>query len=338
MVKATVPAVELPVGERIVRISNPDRVYFPAGGITKLDLARYYLSVGDGIVAALRERPCMLHRFPTGITGEKVHQKRLPRGAPPWVETVRLSFPRYGRHADELCVTELASVIWAVQMSTVEFHPWNSRRADTERPDEWRIDLDPMPDCDFPRVRRVAGVVAELLAELGAVGWPKTSGGRGLHVYVRIEPRWGFADVRRAALAFAREVERRAPQDVTTTWWRKDRDARLVFVDYNQNARDHTIASAYSVRGVPAATVSAPLRWAEIDAAEPGDFTVVTMPGRFAALGDLSAGIDGQPYVLDTLLEWAEADEQSGATDPGLSGPGADAADADAAAAGVGEI
>ncbi len=335
MVKATVPAVELPVGERIVRISNPDRVYFPAGGITKLDLARYYLSVGDGIVAALRERPCMLHRFPTGITGEKVHQKRLPHGAPPWVETVRLFFPRYGRHADELCVTELASVIWAVQMSTVEFHPWNSRRADTERPDEWRIDLDPMPDCDFPRVRRVAGVVAELLAELGAVGWPKTSGGRGLHVYVRIEPRWGFADVRRAALAFAREVERRAPQDVTTTWWRKDRDARLVFVDYNQNARDHTIASAYSVRGVPAATVSAPLRWAEIDAAEPGDFTVVTMPGRFAALGDLSAGIDGQPYVLDTLLEWAEADERSGATDPGLSGPGADAAHA--AAAGVGE-
>lgn len=338
MVKATVPAVELPVGERIVRISNPDRVYFPTGGITKLDLARYYLSVGDGIVAALRERPCMLHRFPTGITGEKVHQKRLPHGAPPWVETVRLFFPRYGRHADELCVTELASVIWAVQMSTVEFHPWNSRRADTERPDEWRIDLDPMPDCDFPRVRRVAGVVAELLAELGAVGWPKTSGGRGLHVYVRIEPRWGFADVRRAALAFAREVERRAPQDVTTTWWRKDRDARLVFVDYNQNARDHTIASAYSVRGVPAATVSAPLRWAEIDAAEPGDFTVVTMPGRFAALGDLSAGIDGQPYVLDTLLEWAEADERSGATDPGLSGPGADDADADAAAAGVGEI
>ena len=327
MVKAAAPAVELPVGDRIIRISNPDRVYFPVGGITKLDLAHYYLSVGDGIVAALRERPCMLHRFPTGITGEKVHQKRLPHGAPPWVETVRLYFPRYGRHADELCVTELASVIWAVQMSTVEFHPWNSRRADTERPDEWRIDLDPMPDADFGRVRRVAAVVAELLAELGLVGWPKTSGGRGLHIYVRIEPRWGFPDTRRAALAFAREVERRAPQDVTTTWWRKDRDSRLVFLDYNQNARDHTIASAYSVRGVPAATVSAPLRWAEIDTAEPRDFTVATMPARFAALGDVSAGIDEQAYSLDVLLEWAEADERSGAPDPGADdrGPGSGA-------------
>ena len=316
MGKAEVPAVELRVGERLVRITNPDRVYFPAAGITKLDLARYYLSVGPGIVTALRDRPCMLHRFPTGITGEKVHQKRLPHGAPPWVETVRLSFPRYGRHADELCVTELASVIWAVQMSTVEFHPWNSRRSDPERPDEWRIDLDPMPDCDFVRVRRVAAIVHDLLDELGAVGWPKTSGGRGLHIYVRIEPRWGFADVRRAALAFAREVERRAPQDVTTTWWRKDRDDRLVFLDYNQNARDHTIASAYSVRGVPNATVSAPLRWGEIEQAEPGDFTVATMPRRFAALGDLNAGIDDRTYLLDILLEWAEAQERSGAPDP----------------------
>src|ERR1700761_500683 len=210
--------VEIEVGGRTVRISNPDRVYFPERGETKLDLARYYLSVGDGIVRALRERPCMLHRFPTGVAGEKVHQKRLPRGAPDWIETVEIYFPRFGRTADELCVTELGSVIWAVQMSTVEFHPWNSRRADVERPDEWRIDIDPMPDCPFDRVQRVAGMVHELLDELGAVGFPKTSGGSGLHVYVRIPPDWGFAEVRRAALAFAREVERRAPEDATTVW------------------------------------------------------------------------------------------------------------------------
>jgi DNA ligase D len=311
------PAVELEVGDRTVRISNPERVYFPATGATKLDLARYYLSVGDGIVRALRERPCMLHRFPEGVAGEKVHQKRLPHGAPPWVETVRLHFPRYNRHADELCVTELASVIWAVQMSTVEFHPWNSRRGHTEQPDEWRIDLDPMPDCPFDRVRRVAHVAHEVLDELGAVGWPKTSGGHGMHVYVRIEPRWGFADVRRAALAFAREVERRAPDDVTTTWWRRDRDPKLLFVDYNQNTRDHTIASAYSVRGVPTATVSTPIRWDEVDDVEPADCTIATVPGRFAALGDLHAGIDDAVFSLEPLLEWADRDEREGAADPG---------------------
>ena len=234
-----------------MRVSSPDRVYFSARGETKLDLARYYLSVGDGIVRALRERPCMLHRFPSGVDGDKVHQKRIPSGAPGWVETVRVTFPRYNRHADELCVTELGSVIWAVQMATVEFHPWNSRRADVEQPDEWRIDLDPMPECPPAAVRRVAHVAHEVLEELGAVGWPKTSGGSGMHVYVRIKPDWGFGDVRRAALAFAREVERRIPQDATTTWWRKDRPPDKVFVDFNQNARDHTIASAYSVRGVP---------------------------------------------------------------------------------------
>jgi DNA ligase D len=306
-------AVELEVGPHTVRISNPDRVYFPARGETKLDLVNYYLSVGDGIVNALRERPCMLHRFPSGVAGEKVHQKRVPNGAPPWLETVRVTFPRYHRHADELCVTDVAHVAWAVQMSTVEFHPWNSRRADTEKPDEWRIDLDPMPDCGFDRVRRVAHVAHEVLDELGAVGWPKTSGGRGLHVYVRIEPRWSFTDVRRAALAFAREVERRAPDDVTTTWWRKDRDPRTLFVDYNQNARDHTIASAYSVRGNPEGTVSAPIRWDEVDAAEPGDFTIATVPARFAELGDLHAGIDDAVFSLEPLLEWADRD---GVEDP----------------------
>jgi DNA ligase D len=311
-------AVELEVGPHTVRVSNPDRVYFPAIGATKIDLAKYYLSVGDGIVNALRDRPCMLHRFPTGIGGEKVHQKRLPHGAPPWVETVRVDFPRFQRHAYELCVTELASVIWAVQMSTVEFHPWNSRRADTEKPDEWRIDLDPMPQCDYPTVRKVAHVAKGVLDELGAVGWPKTSGGKGLHVYVRIEPTHGFAEVRRAALAFAREVERRAPDVVTTTWWRKDRDPGTLFVDYNQNARDHTIACAYSVRGVPDACVSAPVRWDEIDDAEPGDFTIATMPKRFAAMGDLHDGIDDAVFSIEPLLEWADRDERDGAADPGL--------------------
>jgi DNA ligase D-like protein (predicted polymerase) len=262
-------------------------------------LAAYYMAVGEGIVRALRERPCMMHRFPTGLAGEKVHQKRLPKGAPEWVETVRVHFPRFDRTADELCVTELASVIWAVQMSTVEFHPWNSRRADTECPDEWRIDLDPMPDCDFSVVREVAQVAHEVLDELGIVGWPKTSGGDGMHIYVRVPPELGFTDVRRAALAFAREVERRHPR-ATTTWWRKDRDPTSVFVDYNQNARDHTIASAYSVRGV-----------------EPRDLTMATMPVRFSELGDLHGGIDDVAFSLQSLLDWAARDERAGAEDPG---------------------
>jgi DNA ligase D len=312
------PAIELQVGEHMMRISNPDRVYFPAVGATKLDLASYYLAVGPGIVNALRERPCMMHRFPTGVSGEKVHQKRVPAGAPPWLETVRVHFPRYGLHADELCVTKLADVIWAVQMSTVEFHPWNSRRADVEKPDEWRIDLDPMPDCSRANVRRVAHVVHEVLDELGAVGWPKTSGGKGLHVYVRIEPSWAFADVRRAALAFAREVERRAPNAVTTAWWRKDRDPTALFVDYNQNARDHTLAAAYSLRGVPEATVSTPITWDEIDAVEPNDCTITTVPQRVAKLGDLHAGMDQAVFAIDELLEWADRDERAGASDAGV--------------------
>jgi DNA ligase D len=307
------PAVEIEVGDRTLRISNPERVYFPARGETKLDLAQYYLSVGDGIVRALSERPCMLHRFPDGVSGDKVHQKRVPAGAPPWLETVRVEFPRYKRHAYELCVTEVASVIWAVQMSTVEFHPWNSRRADTEKPDEWRIDLDPGAECSFGTVRRVAHVAEEVLDELGAVGWPKTSGGSGLHIYVRIPPRWGFPDVRRAALAFAREVERRTPE-VTTTWWRKDRDPATVFVDYNQNTRDHTIASAYSVRGNPEGTVSTPITWDEVDDVEPGDCTIATVPARYAERGDLHEGIDDAVFSLEPLLEWAERD---GRDEPG---------------------
>jgi len=309
--------IELEVGDRVVKISNPDRVYFSARGETKLDLAHYYLSVADGIVNALYERPCMLHRFPDGVDGEKVHQKRIPKGAPEWLQTVRVTFPRYNRFADELCVTHPADVIWAVQMSTVEFHPWNSRRADVESPDEWRIDLDPGPEASYADVRQVAVVVQELLAELGAVGYPKTSGSKGLHVYVRVVPDHGFADVRRAAWAFAREVERRC-ELVDLTWWRKDRDPATIFVDYNQNARDHTIACAYSVRGTPEGLVSAPIRWDEVAAAEPRDFSIATMPERFAALGDLHAGMDDTPYRLDTLLEWADRDDRAGATPPAV--------------------
>src|SRR6201996_7958523 len=316
MIASMSDAVELPVGDRIVRISSPDRVYFSARGETKLDLARYYMSVGDGIVRALRERPCMLHRFPKGTDGDKVHQKRIPKGAPDWLETVQGYFPRFGRTADELCVTELASVIWAVQMSTVEFHPWNSRRADVEKPDEWRIDIDPMPRCPFERVRRVTGVVRELLDELGATGYPKTSGGDGLHVYVRIPPRWSFGELRRAALAFAREVERRAPEDATTVWWRKDRDPEKVFVDFNQNARDHTIACAYSVRGVPNARVSTPFSWDELDAIDPTQFTIASVPERFAKLGDLHATIDDTAFDISPLIEWADRDGLEEPADP----------------------
>ncbi len=308
--------VHLEVGGRDVRISSPQRVYFPETGATKLDLAQYYVAVGDGILRALRERPTMLHRFPKGVSGAKVHQKRLPQGAPPWVETVRLHFPRYGLHADELCPTELAQIIWAVQMSTVELHPWNVRRADVDRPDEWRIDLDPMPEAGLDRVREVAGVVHEVLDELAITGYPKTSGGGGLHVYVRVEPRWEFGEVRRAALAFAREVERRAPQLVTTTWWRKDRDPSAVFVDYNQNARDHTIAAAYSVRGNARATVSTPITWDEITDVEPQECTIATVPARFAELGDLHAGIDDVAHDLTPLLEWADRDEAAGEQAP----------------------
>ena len=301
-------SVEVEVGGRAVRISNPHRVYFAERGETKLDLANYYLAVGPGIVRALFERPCMLHRYPDGTDGEKIYQKRLPKGAPDWVQTVEVRFPS-GRSADELCVTELASVIWAVQMSTVEFHPWHSRRADTERPDELRIDLDPQPGTGFGECKQVAEVVHEVLDELGAVGWPKTSGSKGLHVYVRIEPRFGFREVRRAALAFAREVERRIPAQVTTAWWREQRGAQ-VFIDYNQNTRDRTIAAAYSVRGTPRGIVSAPVTWTELPEVRMEDFTIATMPARFAELGDVHEGIDAAVWSIEPLLDWAERDER----------------------------
>lgn len=294
--------VELEIDDKLVRISNPDRVYFPLRGETKLDLVDYYLSVDDGIVNALRERPCMLHRFPKGVGGDKVHQKRIPAGAPPWVDTVEVFFPRWARTARELCVSEIAQVIWAVQMSTVEFHPWNSRAAHVEQPDEWRIDLDPGPECPWETVREVAHVAHEVLDELGAVGYPKTSGGAGMHIYVRIAPDFEFAEVRQAALAFARQVEARCDR-VTTAWWRKDRDPADLFVDYNQNARDHTIAAAYSVRGNERGTVSTPLRWDEIDSVHPDDFTIETVPARYAELGDLMYDIDDHIFDLGALLD-----------------------------------
>ena len=302
------PYTEVTVGERTVRVSHPDRVYFSTRGETKLDLVNYYLAVGDGIVRALRDRPCMLHRYPDGVDGEKIYQKRLPKGAPAWVQTAEVKFPS-GRSAAELCVTELASVVWAVQMSTVEFHPWHSRRADTEHPDELRIDLDPQPGAGLDEAKQVAAIVHETLDELGAVGWPKTSGSRGIHVYVRIEPRFGFREVRRAALAFAREIERRAPDLVTTAWWKEER-TRAIFVDYNQNARDRTIASAYSVRGRPWGPVSAPVTWSELPDVETEDFTIATMPERFARYGDLHDGIDEAVWSIEPLLDWADRDER----------------------------
>ncbi len=304
------PFIELEVGERLVRVTNPDKVLFPRVGHTKRDLVAYYMSVGDGIVRALRERPTQLRRFPDGIEGEQIYQKRVPEKRPEWVEAARVTFPS-GRHADELCVTELAQVVWAANLAVIDFHPWPSRRADTEHPDELRIDIDPQPGTDFADGKRVAAIVREVLAEIGYTGWPKTSGNRGIHVAVRIEPLWEFPVVRRCALSLAREIERRAPDLVTTAWWKEERGEK-VFIDYNQNARDRTIASAYSVRARPDAAVSAPVGWDELPDVETEDFTLATMPARFARLGDVQAPIDDTVCDLRVLLEWVERDERSG--------------------------
>jgi DNA ligase D-like protein (predicted polymerase) len=303
------PFVELEVGTRVVKVTNPDKVLFPARGETKLDLVRYYLSVDEGIVRALRERPTQLRRFPDGVEGEMIYQKRVPEKRPEWIEVARVTFPS-GRHADELCVTEVAQVAWAANLAVVDFHPWPSRRADVDRPDELRIDIDPQPGTDFGDAKAVAAVVRETLGEMGWTGWPKTSGNRGIHVACRIEPRWEFPVVRRCALAFAREVERRSKL-VTTAWWKEERGER-VFIDYNQNARDRTIASAYSVRGRADATVSAPVTWDELPDVETEDFTLASMPARFAELGDVQAGIDEAVCDLEVLLEWVAREEAEG--------------------------
>jgi DNA ligase D len=304
------PFVELEVGKRIVKVTNPDKLFFSARGETKRDLVDYYLAVGDGIVRALYERPTQLKRHPDGAEGEAIYQKRVPEKRPDWIETARVTFPS-GRHADELCPTELAHVIWAVNLGTLDFHPWPSRRRDVEHPDELRIDIDPQPGTAFADAKRVAAGVHELLGEIAYTGWPKTSGNRGIHVACRIEPKWDFRVVRRCALAFAREVERRLPELVTTAWWKEERGEK-VFIDYNQNARDRTIASAYSVRARPDGTVSAPVTWDELPDAETEDFTIATMPARFAELGDVQAGIDDSLCDLRVLLEWVEREEASG--------------------------
>ncbi|MFG2178555.1 non-homologous end-joining DNA ligase [Streptomyces abikoensis] len=301
-------ALELTVGERTVRLSNPDKVYFPQRGFTKYDLARYYLSVGDGIVRALRDRPTTLERYPDGVEGESFFQKRAPKNLPEWIPTGRIAFPS-GRYADEICPGEPAAVLWAANLGCLTFHPWPVRRSDTEHPDELRIDLDPQPGTDYADAVRAALELENVLAELDLVGWPKTSGGRGLHVFVPIAPRWTFVQVRRAAIAVARELERRAPERITTAWWKEERGEKI-FVDYNQTARDRTIASAYSVRPRPHAPVSAPLRWDELSDAVPEDFDLATMPARFAEVGDLHAGMDEQSCDLEAALELAARDER----------------------------
>jgi DNA ligase D len=316
-------------GGREVRISSADRVIFPAtertGEITKLQIAEYYVAVGDGILRALRERPTTLERWPKGVhegmtistreghKGEAFYQKRVPKGAPDYVETARIEFPS-GRHADEVCPTELAVVAWCAHMGTLTFHPWPVRRADVDHPDELRIDLDPQPGTDFDDAVEVAAEARKLLSELEITGFPKTSGGRGIHIYVRIEPKWTFTDVRHAAIAFGRELERRMPGKVTTKWWKEER-GKTVFVDYNQNARDRTIASPYSVRPKPGAPVSAPLEWDEIPDVQPEDFTVESMPARFVEVGDRFAAIDDVHHSLAPLLEMYERDEAEGEGD-----------------------
>jgi DNA ligase D len=314
-------AVEIDAGGQALRVSSPEREIFPAtertAPVSKLQVVEYYLAVGPGIMRALRERPVTLERWPKGVQpgmvlstreqrsgGDAFFQKRVPKGAPPYLETVRIQFPS-GRYADEICPTELAVVGWAAQMGTITFHPWPVRRADVDHPDELRLDLDPQPGTDFDDAVRVAATAREVLEELGFTGFPKTSGGRGLHIYVRIEPRWSFTDVRHAAIAFGRELERRRPGEVTTKWWKEERGTR-VFVDYNQNARDRTIASAYSIRPKPGATVSAPLTWEELPEVQPEDFTVASMPARFAQVGDLHERIDDTAYSLEPLLELYE--------------------------------
>jgi DNA ligase D len=304
------PFVELEVGERTVRVTNPDKVFFTSRRETKLDLVQYYVSVADGIVRALYERPTYLKRHPDGATSEPIYQKRVPEKRPEWIETARVTFPS-GRHADALCVTEVAQVAWAANLATLDFHPWPARRADLDHADELRIDIDPQKGRTFKDAKRVAGIVREVLEEIGYVGWPKTSGNRGIHIACRIEPRWTFPEVRRAALAFAREVERRAPKLVTTAWWKEER-GRRVFIDYNQNARDRTIASAYSVRARRDAAVSAPVTWDELPDVETKDFTLASMPTRFKELGDVQAEIDESLCDLRVLFEWVERDEDEG--------------------------
>jgi bifunctional non-homologous end joining protein LigD len=302
----------LQVAGREVPVSNPDKVYFPQTGHTKLDLVRYYLSVADGALRGVGGRPMVLKRFVHGADGEAFFQKRAPASRPGWIQTTTLSFPS-GRVAEEVVVTDAAQLTWVVNLGCIDLNPHPVRAGDLDHPDELRVDLDPVPGVDWAQIVRVALVSREVLSDFGLAGWPKTSGSRGMHIYCRIEPHWTFAEVRTAAVALAREIERRAPGDATSRWWKEERHG--VFVDYNQNAKDRTVASAYSVRPTPDARVSAPLSWDEVPGCRPEAFTLDTMPARFADLGDLWEGMDAAAGSLTSLLELAARQKADGAPD-----------------------
>jgi DNA ligase D-like protein (predicted polymerase) len=293
----------LTVAGREVAISHPDKVLFPKPKHTKLDLARYYIAVAEGALRGAGGRPNMLVRYPNGIEGEHFYQKRAPQSRPPWIEVVELRFPS-GRAAEEVVPREAAVLAWLANLACLELHPHPVRAEDLDHPDELRIDLDPVPGITWQQIQKVAALTRAVLQDYNLVGWPKTSGSRGMHIHVRLERRWGFDDVRRAALALAREVESRAPTLATSKWWKEERQG--VFIDYNQNAKDRTVAAAYSVRPTPDARVSAPLAWDEVDACDPADFTLATMPARCKKLGDLHAGIDEHPGSIEGLLELFE--------------------------------
>lgn len=308
----TVPAEVLVIDGREVSISNPQKVLFPKAGYTKLDLVRYYLAVADGALRHAGGRPNVLVRYPNGIDDEFFYQKRAPESRPDWIEVVTLKFPS-GREAEEVVPRDAAALAWMANLACLELHPHPVRAEDLDHPDELRVDLDPVPGVEWSHVQEVARVVRAALKDFGLVGWPKTSGSRGIHVNVRIERRWTFQEVRRAAVALAREVERRAPAIATSKWWKEERHG--VFIDYNQNAKDRTVASAYSVRPKPDARVSAPLTWDEIDVVDPADFTLNTMPSRFANVGDRHEDIDRHPCSLDALLELSARHEKEGLGD-----------------------
>jgi DNA ligase D-like protein (predicted polymerase) len=302
----------LDVAGREVAISNPGKLYFPDARITKLDLVRYYLAVADGALRGVRDRPMALKRYVDGVEGEPFYQKRAPASRPPWIDVVELAFPS-GRTAQEIVVRDAAQLAWVVNLGCVDLHPHPVRAGDLQHPDELRVDLDPVPGVPWSQVREVALLAGEVLREHGLAGFPKTSGSRGLHVYAPIEPRWSFTEVRQAALALAREVERRAPALATSRWWKEERHG--VFIDYNQNAKDRTIASAYSVRPTPDARVSTPLAWDEVPGCDPAAFTLRTVPDRFARLGDVGAGIDGAAGNLEPLLALAARQRAEGQGD-----------------------
>jgi bifunctional non-homologous end joining protein LigD len=304
--------VVLDLADREVAISNPSKVFFSRAGVTKLDMVRYYLAVSSGALRGVDNRPMALKRFVHGAEGEAFFQKRAPEKRPDWIETVELRFPS-GRTADEIVVTDEAQLAWVINLGCIDLNPHPVRVFDLDHPDELRVDLDPVPGVEWPQIRDVALVAREVLADFGLTGWPKTSGSRGLHVYARIEPRWPFGEVRRAAVAVAREIERRAPDLATSKWWKEERHG--VFVDYNQNAKDRTVASAYSIRPVPDARVSAPLRWSEVPTCDPAEYTIGTMPARYAAIGDPWEGMDEAPGSLDQLLALAASDEAAGLPD-----------------------